>query len=97
MARSTKDFEHESLQDRESIVKYLEALQKGFLNGSLLFCNGKKELVLRPRGMLNFTVKARKKGGRVRVAFEVDWKEPTDGASTHEPLEILPESGPDEE
>ena len=97
MARSTKEFEHESLQDRESIVKYLEAIQKGFANGSLLFCNGKKELVLRPRGMLNFAVKARKKSGRVRVTFEVDWKEPADGAVGHEPLEISAESGPDEE
>ena len=69
------EFEHESLQDPHSLVRYLEALGKGFDNGSLTFDNRDGSMSVAPRGVINFTVRATRERGRVQLRLEFDWKE----------------------
>jgi len=76
MAQSSNEFKHESLQDNQSIVKYLEAIKDGFENGKLTLANGdSREMVLEPAGLLNLELKARSKDGRYKLSFKISWKE----------------------
>ena len=89
-SRNTGDFEHESLQDTASIGKYLEALAEGFQDGTLEFSSGKKSIRLQPTGLLELTLKARKKDGEARLQIDVSWKEPKKKKRTQPPLSIKP-------
>ena len=82
------EFGHESLQDTSSIVKYLEALADGFRSGTLEFSSGKKAIRLRPTGLLELTLKAKRKDGDARLQLEVGWKEPKRRKQAAPPLEI---------
>ncbi|MBI5179729.1 MAG: amphi-Trp domain-containing protein [Nitrospinae bacterium] len=83
------DFKHESLQDKESIFKYLKAVGEGFKNGRLLLGSRQKNLILEPKGLMKFEVKAKRKGDTIKLALRFDWKD--DGpapAAQGEPLTI---------
>lgn len=90
MAKSmgATEFKHESLQDGHSIVKYLEALVNGLESGQLLFASGKNEMVLRPHGLLRFTVQAKRKDPQVKVTIKVAWKEHGEKEQSQQPLMI---------
>ncbi|MCB2231166.1 amphi-Trp domain-containing protein [bacterium] len=76
MPTETDEFKHESLQDCESIVKYLSAISDGFQNGQLMLANGDdREMVIRPTGLLKLDLKARRKDGRIKLSVKVSWKE----------------------
>lgn len=88
MSKSSDEFEHDSFQDADTIVKYLEAIAQGFQTGRLLFCSGKKELVLKPQGLLKFGVQAKRKDGRVKFSLTVGWSERGKEEIAGEPLSI---------
>ncbi|HDQ40020.1 MAG TPA: amphi-Trp domain-containing protein [Desulfonatronum sp.] len=71
-------FRHESLQDKESIGKYLDALRDGFVNGQLQFSWKDKRLVLEPRSLIKFDLEAGKKDGEVRMILRFRWEEPSE-------------------
>lgn len=75
MSDSDHVFEHESLQDCESIVKYLQAISEGLQNRHLVLANGESPIELRPNGLLKFDLKARRKDGRMKLSFKISWKE----------------------
>ena len=70
-----KRFIHESLQDTQSVVKYLEALAEGFRNGSLVLASDEAELTLIPRGLLRLEVDAKRKASEVKLAIRLRWTE----------------------
>jgi amphi-Trp domain-containing protein len=84
------EFQHDSLQDTDSIGKYLEALAQGFTSGKLEFSSGKAGIELRPTGLLELSLKAKKKDGQARLSLEVAWKEPKRRRTTQPPLKIQP-------
>jgi amphi-Trp domain-containing protein len=68
-------FVFDSLQDCESIKEFLESLIDGFEKHSIdLSTNGDK-IHLAPQGLLNFTVKAKKKGAENKLSIKVSWKD----------------------
>lgn len=69
------DFSHESLQDRESLVRYLEALSDGIKSGKLTLGHNGDTVVLHPNGLLKLDVKARTKDERIKLTFKISWKE----------------------
>lgn len=69
------EFKHESLEDVQSIAKYLEALKDALLAGKLEFSDDHGQLVLRPQGLLGWEVIGRKKGDRVKIRFKMSWRE----------------------
>ena len=87
-SKTPTEFEFESLQDPESIVTYLDAVAKGFASGQLLFCSGKREMILYPQGLLRFAVRAKRKDGQVKVHLEVSWKEAKTEESSGDKLVI---------
>ncbi|EDM73743.1 hypothetical protein PPSIR1_02091 [Plesiocystis pacifica SIR-1] len=69
------DFRHESVQDRESIVKYLRAVTAGIEKGHIELGAADHLLSLEPEGMLELQVRAKRKGGKVKLAIKVGWRE----------------------
>ncbi len=82
-------FVFESVQDALSIRKYLEAVMEGLGKGRLVVATGAEEFVLEPSGLLNFTVKARRRSGEGRLSLAISWKCPDEEApKTAETLSI---------
>jgi len=87
-----EEFKHESLQDKESIVKYLNALSEGISGGSLLFGTDKKKVVLEPAGLLNFGVKAKRRGRKFKLQLNLSWMDGKENKEQkNDPLVIKPE------
>ncbi len=74
MASQKSDFRHESLQDRQTIVRYLNALSEGIASGRLVLGTREEEIVLEPEGLLKLDVKARQKSDEAKVTFKISWK-----------------------
>jgi len=75
-------FKHESLQDSESIVRYLTALADGFRQGALSFTSEDQRLELKPGGLVNLEVEAKKKAGNIKMAIKLRWTEDEEGRDT---------------
>ncbi|EGB16132.1 hypothetical protein DND132_2929 [Pseudodesulfovibrio mercurii] len=68
-------FVFDSLQDCGSIKEFLESLIEGFEKHSIDLSTNGNEIHLEPQGLLNFTVKARKKGTENKISIKVSWKD----------------------
>jgi len=74
MASEDREFEYESLQDRESIVQYLAAIAEGLEKGRLLLATNGEELALDTPALLRFDVQAKQKRDRAQLALRLSWK-----------------------
>ncbi len=84
-------FVYESVQDAQGLTKYLEALKEGFEKGSMTFNRKDLELVLSPSGLIGFTVEAKAKDGRMKLALKFSWRETVEPRETEEDaLHITP-------
>jgi amphi-Trp domain-containing protein len=72
---STQQFQHESIQDRDSIIRYLRAITDGLDKGHLELGAEGEQLVLDPRGLIALEIKAKRKSGRVRLGLKFEWRE----------------------
>jgi amphi-Trp domain-containing protein len=88
MAEEIRDFSHESLQDRESILRYLEALGQGLKRGELRLSSGREAFVLKTPTLMQLEVRARQKRSRVDLIVKVSWKNRRIRASKVEPLTV---------
>ncbi len=71
-------FEHETLQDTESVVRFFEAIGQAFREGSLLLQSGEQQMEVVPDGLVKFTLKSSRKGRSVRLSLKMRWEEPPD-------------------
>ena len=78
-------FRHESLQDRQSIVAYLEALTEGFREGTLSFASDAGGITLNPEGLIQFELSASRKRDQMRLSLKFSWK---DDDETERPGEL---------
>ena len=91
MAPSANRFKHQSLEDTESIIKYLEALKEGFESGALLFSSDGRQLMVKPHGLINLDVEARYKSGEFALTLKLNWTEEGSGRNKENaPLQIQP-------
>jgi len=73
-----KEFEHESLQESQSAVNYLRAITEGLESGRLVLRSGDEEdkhMVLSPKGLISFLVRARRKDKRVQLTMKLEWRD----------------------
>jgi amphi-Trp domain-containing protein len=75
MSESSDRFKHRSMQDSQSIVRYLSALTNGFANGSLVFSTNGKRLVVKPHGLVELEVDAKRKGEGIKLNLKFRWNE----------------------
>lgn len=78
--KNDEKFEFESIQDRTTIQRYLQALQDGFEKGRIVVNSDGSEIVLYPSGFIKFEVAVKKKGGQNKMIIKVGWKEKTENA-----------------
>lgn len=71
-------FEFESVQDCQTIQKYLEALQEGFGQGRIVLISDGSEICLNPGGFMKFGVSVKKKGAENKLGIKVSWKDKRD-------------------
>jgi amphi-Trp domain-containing protein len=89
MGKTPDKFTYRSLQDRDSIAAYMQALLDGIQKGELSLVSGGNEMVLEPNGLLRFQVEARRGAYRSRVTLKISWRDrQPDSAAA--PLEIKP-------
>jgi amphi-Trp domain-containing protein len=72
---SKEEFEHESVQDNETVSQYLQAMIEGFRNGKITFKSEDDELVLFPNNLLEFVILAKKKGDKNKISLRFTWKD----------------------
>jgi amphi-Trp domain-containing protein len=75
MSSAEDNFKHVSLQDCQSIIRYLEALSDGFRQGALLFSTDNRQLKLNPQGLIELTVEAKRKEDRMKLEIKMRWSE----------------------
>lgn len=76
-------FVFDSLQDCGTIHDFLVSLTDGFAKGSITLASNGDAIELCPSGLLNFMVKAKKKGSGNKLSIKVEWKD-SDGDKTSE-------------
>lgn len=72
---SHKDFHHESMEDRESIIKYLQTLSDGFRQGRIEFRSGQDNIVLEPAGLIQVEIKVKNQNRKSKLSAKFVWKE----------------------
>ena len=68
-------FVFDSLQDSETIRDFLMSLTDGFDKGTITLSTNGDAIELSPKGLLNFMVKAKKKGSENKLSIKVSWKD----------------------
>lgn len=76
---SDEKFVFDSLQDSETIKAFLASLTDGFEKGTITLSTNGDAIELKPDGLLNFVVKARKKGAENKLSIKVEWKDAAKG------------------
>jgi len=69
-------FNHESLQDRKTIVKYLKTINDGITKGALSFADDSNEITLTPDGVIRLKVKVLRQNNQRELQVLFNWKEP---------------------
>ncbi len=72
--KKNNEFTFESLQDCESIIKYLEALSEGFKNHKIVFGAEGETFAMFPDGLLDFEISAKTKNNRSKMTITCSWK-----------------------
>lgn len=74
MVGKKKTFEHDSLQDVQTIVRYLNAVTEGFQSGKLNLRGREGEIVLQPTGLIRLELRATERNDRNRLDLRFTWK-----------------------
>ena len=70
-------FDHESIQDRQSIRQYFNTLIEGLEKGRIIFSSEKDNVVLSPAGMIHFSIKTNKESGKSKLTIKLAWNDST--------------------
>jgi amphi-Trp domain-containing protein len=70
-------FDHESIQDRQSIRQYLNTLIEGIEKGSIIFISEKDTVQLTPAEMIRLSIKTKKKSGKSKLTVKLAWSDST--------------------
>ena len=81
MAKKTEYFEHESLQDTDTVVGYLEALIEGLKAGKIEISDEEETQVLSPNHLTMMNIKSRKTKKEQSLRIRLRWTQ-------HEDLEM---------
>lgn len=73
--KGEKIFEFESLQDRERVLHYLEALVEGVREGTIRLGYGDQSLELSPGGLIELQLRAKRRAGRAKLSLRLAWRE----------------------
>ena len=72
---SSESFNFESMQDSVSIKDFVHSLLNGLHSGKVILSSNGDQIELHPSNMLNFEVKAKKKGRTGKITIKISWRE----------------------
>ncbi len=81
-------FRYESIQDTESIITYLDVLRQGFATGKLRVAVRDREMVLEPKGLIEFNLEVKKRDDRQKLTMKFTWKDEDLSIREDEPLTL---------
>ncbi|MDX8413445.1 MAG: amphi-Trp domain-containing protein [Mariprofundales bacterium] len=70
-----KSFRHESLQDRKTIRKLLQAVTEGLQQGKLSFSDDDGAIQMTPKDLLHLKLTATKDDGNNRINLRISWRD----------------------
>ncbi len=85
---SDRTFRHETMQDAEALLDYLDALTEGLRNGRLTLSARGKEVVLEPKGLIKFDIEAKTRADRRKLTLRFSWREDSESQAPNDPLSI---------
>lgn len=81
-------FEYESVQDNETVSRYLESFVQGFKKGKISLKTKENEINLEPNNLLQFSVKSEKKGKENKISLKISWTSPDHTVTGDDYMEI---------
>lgn len=88
MAKKTEYFEHESLQDQDSVVNYLNALADGIAKGEILISDEEDTQILNPQKLAVMSIRAKKGKNEQSLRLKLEWKQENEEDADNAPLFI---------
>jgi len=88
MGKKTDTFEHESIQDKDSIINYLNAISEGFKKGRIQFSDEEDEMTLTPETMANLRIRAIQSKKSQELRIKISWSSDQDEDIDDTPLFI---------
>lgn len=70
-----REFQHESTEDKDSVVKYLQMLSEGFRTGQIEFKSGQEKIVLRPSGLIQIDLDVKTQNKKEKLTIKLSWKD----------------------
>lgn len=70
-----EEFEHESIQDNESVGTFLDLLIDGFKKGKIKLSAEDQQIELTPNNILHFDINAKKKGNKSKLTIKLSWRQ----------------------
>ena len=70
-------FDHESIQDRQSIRQYFNTFIEGLEKGRIIFSSEKDNVMLSPAEMMRFSIKTNKQSGKSKLTIKLVWNDST--------------------
>lgn len=81
-------FRHQSLQDKKSIQRMLDAVKRGITKGELEFGDDTGEIVLEPKGLMTLRVTATVEDDQSRLDLRITWTNDSDDAKDSGKLKV---------
>nr|WP_320010739.1 amphi-Trp domain-containing protein [uncultured Desulfobulbus sp.] len=66
-------FSYDSIQDVSSVRRYLKTLIRSIDEGKIALNSEEESIELHPKGLLHFSIEARKKGRKNKLTLELSW------------------------
>ena len=70
----SKEFVHESLQDNQSVARFLKSLMEGFEKGKITLETGPDQIEFSPNDLIKFNLKAKSKRDKAKLTLRFSWK-----------------------
>jgi amphi-Trp domain-containing protein len=74
MKQPKKNFRHDSLQDKQSILKILHEVIEGLETGHLVLSDDYDKITLTPQGLLQLKLTASQEENKYSFAVKVSWQ-----------------------
>ena len=74
MSYSKKRFRHDSLQNKRSVGKILNAITQGIADGTLIFSDEENSIEMEPNDLLDLKVTANQEGDHQKVNIRISWQ-----------------------
>jgi amphi-Trp domain-containing protein len=66
-------FSYDSIQDVSSVRRYPKSLIRSIDEGKISLSSEEESIDLKPKGLLHFSIEARKKGSKNKLTLELRW------------------------